>query len=64
MVAYGIGGLPLTKRLKAVYPGVTYPWYAHDAWELGPFDNSETYFNLLRFNVLDRGINLIPLKLF
>ena len=31
MVYFGIGVLPLIKRLKAVYPGDTQPWYIDNA---------------------------------
>ena len=48
MVAYGIGVLPLRKRLKVEYPDVTQPWYADDSGALGTFDIIGLYFNLLK----------------
>ena len=48
MVAYGIGIVPLIKRMKALYPKITQTWYADDAGALGTFGNIELYFNLLK----------------
>ena len=63
MVAYGIGVLPLIKRLKVVYPDVTQPWYADDAGLLSIFDNLELYFNSLKRNGPARGYYPYPTKL-
>ena len=52
IVAYNIGVLTLIKRLKAVYPDVTQPWYIDDAGELGTFNSLEIYFNSLKCNGL------------
>ena len=38
VVSYGIGVLPLIKRLKLTCPGVTQPRYADGAGEMGTFD--------------------------
>ena len=38
MVAYVIGVLPLTKKLKVEYPDVTQPWYTYDDDALGMFN--------------------------
>ena len=35
MAAYGIGVLPLIKRLKSEHPDVTQTWYADDAGVIG-----------------------------
>ena len=43
MFAYGIGLLPLIKRLKSEYPDVTQPWYDDNNGELGTFTNIKLY---------------------
>ena len=48
MVAYGIGIIPLIKRLKVGFPDVTHPWYDDDAGVLGTFSDVELYFNSLK----------------
>ena len=50
MVAYGIGVIPLIKRLKLLYPGITEAWYADGAGALGTFDNIGSYLNGLKNN--------------
>ena len=35
MITYGIGILPLIKKLKQEIPGITQPLYAEDSGELG-----------------------------
>ena len=62
IVVYGIGFIPLTKRLKLTYPEVIQRWYADDAGALGTFDNLEQYFNLVKRNGPDQVITLIALK--
>ena len=62
MVAYGIGVIPLIKRLKSVFPDVAYPWYADDAGAIGGFNNIGSYFNALNFFVLGRGYYPKPSK--
>ena len=47
MVAYGIGVLPLIKRIKAVYTDATQQWYDDDASGLGMFNNIGLYFHSL-----------------
>ena len=47
MVVYSIVFLPMTKRLKAAYPGVTKPWYSYDAGALGMFNNIGSCYNVL-----------------
>ena len=44
-IAYGIGFLPLIKRLKLAYSDVTQTWYAYDDGALRTFNNLERYFN-------------------
>ena len=44
MVSYGIGVLPLIKRLKVEYPDVTQPWYDEDAGAIGMYKNTELYY--------------------
>ena len=46
--AYGIGILPLIKRLKAEFPDITQPQYADDSGSLGTFANIGLYFNQLK----------------
>ena len=55
MVTYGIGFLPLIKRLKVAYPDVTHPWYSDNAVALSTYENIELYFNLLKLFGLSRG---------
>ena len=62
MVAYGIGVLTLIKRLKAVCPGITQPWYARNSGSLGMFNNVELYFNSLKRNSPSRGYFPNPTK--
>ena len=50
MVAYSIGFLPLTKRLKLAYPEATQPYFSGDAGALSTFDNMDLYFNSLKRN--------------
>ena len=52
MVTYGIGVLPLIKRLKAAHPDITHPWYAEYSGALGMYDNIKLYCNLLKYSVL------------
>ena len=64
MVAYGIGALPLIKRLKAAYPDATQPWHADDSWALHTFDNLNKYFKSLKWNILAWGYYSEPTKIF
>ena len=41
MAAYGIGVLPMTKRLKAGFSDGTHTWYVDDAGALSMFSNFE-----------------------
>ena len=49
VVTYDIGILPLTKRLKVVYPGVTHSWYSDNTGALGTYNNNDIYFNLINY---------------
>ena len=50
MFAYGIGILPLIKKLKVLHPACTQPWYADDAGAAGTFESIASFFkDLLRF---------------
>ena len=62
MVAYRIGILPLTKRLKLTYPGVTQICYADDSGALGTFYHMEKYFKALNCNGLAWGYSTEPNK--
>ena len=62
MVNYGIGVLPLTKKLKSEYPDVTQPWYVDNAGTLGTFDNIGLYFILFKWFVRGCGYYLEPSK--
>ena len=62
MIAYGIGILPLIKRLKSKFPDVIHPWYADDAGALGKFSNVELYFNLLKLFGMGCGYFSKPSK--
>ena len=64
IVAYGIVVLPLIKRLKAAYAGVTEPWYADGTGALGKFYNIGLYFNSLKRFGLGHGYYPKPLKRF
>ena len=55
MVPYGIGVLPLIKRLKVEYPDVTQTWYAEDAGAIGMYKNTELYSILLTQFSTGRG---------
>ena len=48
MFAYGIGVLPLIRRLKRNYPGLFQPWYADDAGAGGKFDDIKAMFEELQ----------------
>ena len=58
MVTYGIGFLPLIKRLKVAYPDVTHPWYSDNAVALSTYENIELYFNLLKH--LSQAVGITP----
>ena len=58
MVAYGIGVLPLIKRLKATYPDVTRTWYTENAGALGTYKNIELY--LIQYNNLAWVMGITP----
>ena len=62
MVAYGIGIIPLIKRLKAVFPNVIQTCYTDDVGELDMFTNVKLYFNLIKRFGLSRGYYLEPSK--
>ena len=62
MVAYGIEILPLTKRLKSMYPDVTQPWYSYNAGALVMFNHLDTYFKLLKNYLPTRGYLSNPTK--
>jgi hypothetical protein len=47
MFAYGIGMLPLIRRLKAEFPTVEQPWYADDAGASGKFIEIRRFFRKL-----------------
>ena len=55
MVTYGIGVLPLTKRLESVFPDINQPQYADGTGALGTFGNFGLYFNLLKLFGPGRG---------
>ena len=63
MVAYGIGIIPLIKRLKVGFPDVTHPWYDDDAGVLGTFSDVELYFNSLKLFSPRRGYYPEPSKI-
>jgi hypothetical protein len=48
MFAYGIGVLPLIRRLKRNHPRLFQPWYADDAGAGGTFDDIRAMFEELQ----------------
>jgi hypothetical protein len=48
MFAYGIGVLPLIRRLKRSYPDLFQPWYADDAGAGGKFADIKAMFEDLQ----------------
>ena len=62
MVAYGLGIIPLIKRLKSTYPDITKLWYAYNAGALSKFDHLEKAFKSLKGNGPARGYLTDPTK--
>ena len=62
MVLYGIGMLPLTRKLKDAVPECIQPWYADDAGAGGEFDDIERFFKLLQLWGPARGYFPEPTK--
>ena len=48
MIAYGIGILPLIKKMKAEFPDNAQPWYVENYGALGTFVRVGSYFNLIK----------------
>jgi hypothetical protein len=48
MAAYGVGLLPLIRRLKKEFPNVKQPWYADDAGAGGSFQDLRLFFRRLQ----------------
>ena len=48
MFAYGIGVLPLVRRLQREFPAVKQPWYADDACAVGSFEQIGQLFKRLQ----------------
>ena len=44
MIAYGIGVLPLIRKLREAHPRVAQPWYADDAEVGGMFKDMQAHF--------------------
>ena len=44
MIAYGIGVLPLIRKLRESHPCVTQPWYDDDAGAGGTFIDAQAHF--------------------
>jgi hypothetical protein len=44
MFGFGIGILPLIRRLKQEFPAVKQPWYADDAGAGGSFTDLQQFF--------------------
>ena len=64
MVAYSIGVIPSTKRLKAEFPDITQPWYSDGDGTLGTFESIKLYFHLIINPAWVVGITPNPLKKF
>ena len=62
MIAYGIGVLPLIRKLREAHPRATQPWYADDA-EVGKmFKDMQAHFQDLRARGPARGYYPEPTK--
>ena len=44
IIAYGIGVIPLTRKLREAHPRVTQSWYADDAGAGGTFAKVQAHF--------------------
>ena len=63
MGAYGIGVIPLIKRLKSAYPDVTQSLYADNLSAFGAFDNIRLYFSSSKLFGPSRGYYPKPSKI-
>ena len=64
MFAYGIGVIPMIKKLKTEHPDITQTLNDDDVGALGTSGNIELYFNLIKNPARVMGITINPPKVF
>jgi hypothetical protein len=62
MFAYGLGILPLIRKLKAEFTNVNQPWYADDAGASGNYQSIRYFFQRLQEIVPNFGYYPEPTK--